>query len=119
MSNTLSGSPPGRIPAWRIAAGAAVLASLLMIGVLLIPVYFRNLELEKFVRERPPASDELLKQSILEKGHSLGLDIVADHLDIRRSPAGGRNEVHYVVRAALPLYTIDLHFSSNISSAAR
>ena len=119
MSDTVDGNPSSRIPSWRIAAGAAVLAALLLIGILLTPVYLRNLELEKFLREHPPASDERLRQLILDKGHSLGLNIMPDHLNIRRSAAGGRNQVHYVVRARLPLYSIDLHFSSNIPAAAQ
>ncbi len=119
MNETVDGKPADRIPAWRIGAGVAVLAALLLVGILLIPVYLRNLELQKFLLERPPASDELLRQSILNRGRSLGLNIVPDHLDIRHSPAGGRNEVRYVVRVGLPLYTVDLHFSSNISSAGQ
>jgi hypothetical protein len=96
-----------------------VLAAVLLLGILLTPVYFRNLELERFLRERPPASDAILKQLILDKGRALGLDIVPDHVDIRRSTAGGPSEARYVVRAALPLYTVDLHFTSKISAAAQ
>jgi hypothetical protein len=94
-----------------------VLAALLLIGILLTPVYFRNLELERFLREHPPASDALLKQFILDKGRSLGLDIAPDHLEVRRSSSGG--EVRYLVRAGLPLYTVDLHFTSKIAAAAQ
>lgn len=109
-----------RIPPWRTAAGVAVLAGIALIGVLLVPVYLHNLALEKFLRETHPATEEILRQELLDKGRSLGLDIVPDHLRIRRSDVrgavnGGINyDVRYVVRVALPLYTVDLHFASNI-----
>jgi hypothetical protein len=110
------GSP--RIPAWRIGAGVAVLAGIALIGALLVPVYLHNLALEKFLRETQPAPEEVLRQEILDKGRSLGLDIVPENLRIRRSPGNGRARVHfdvrYAVRVALPLYTVDLHFASNI-----
>lgn len=114
MSDEEDGSPLHRVSIWRIGAGAAVLAGLLLMGIVLAPAYFRNLELEKFLREVPPASDEMLRQVILDKGHSLGLEIAPDHLEIRRSPSGGPTGVRYVVRVSFPLYTVDLHFSSNI-----
>jgi hypothetical protein len=119
VNETVGGKAPDRIPAWRIGAGVGVLAALLLISIRLAPVYLSNLELEKFLRERPPASDELLRQAIINRGHLLGLDIVPDHLDIRRSSAGGRNQVRYIVRVGLPLYTVDLHFSSNIPAAGQ
>lgn len=108
-----------RIPAWRIAAGVAVLTGIVLVGALLVPVYLHNLALEKFLRETKPAPEEVLRQEILDKGRSLGLDIVPENLRIRRSPMSGRTDVRYdvryAVRVALPLYTVDLHFASNIA----
>jgi hypothetical protein len=107
-----------RIPAWRIAAGAAVLAGFVLVGALLVPVYLHNLALEKFLRETKPAPEQVLRQEILDKGRSLGLDIVPENLRIRRSPMSGaraRFDVRYAVRVTLPLYTVDLHFASNIA----
>lgn len=116
MSDREAPCPSKPVPAWRIGAGLIVLGCLSLIGVLLIPVYLRNLELEKFLRETPPASDEMLRRAILDKSHALGLSIPADHLQIRRSPAGPRVDVRYVVNVSLPLYTVDLHFSSSVSA---
>jgi hypothetical protein len=115
VSGTQEPGDRGRVPAWRVAAGVAVLIGLGSIGVLLVPVYLRNFELERFLRESRPASEEALRQSILEKGQTLGLDIAPDHLQIRRSPGVGPAEVRYVVRVSLPLYTVDLHFTSSTS----
>jgi hypothetical protein len=111
--------PSTRVSTWRIWTGAAVLAGLLLMGILLVPVYVRNLELEEFLREAQPTSDDMLRQMTLDKGRSLGLDIAPDHLEIRRSPTGGSTAVRYVVRVTLPLYTVDLHFSSNTKALSR
>ncbi|HUJ21730.1 MAG TPA: hypothetical protein VLX58_09430 [Bryobacteraceae bacterium] len=111
--------PSGRAAAWRVAAGVAVLAGLSLVGALLAPVYFRNLELERYLQGRPQVSDEVLKRAIIEKGSSLRLNVVPDHVQVRRSPTSGQVSVRYVVRVDLSLYTVDLHFSSNISPAAK
>jgi NAD(P)H-dependent flavin oxidoreductase YrpB (nitropropane dioxygenase family) len=108
------GSGPGRVSAWRVAAAVAVLGGLGWIGALVLPVYLRNFELEKFLHESRPASEEALRQSILAKGHSLGLDIAPDHLQIRHG--AGAADVRYVVRVSLPLYSVDLHFASTLST---
>ena len=96
----------------------AVLGAFSWIAILLIPVYLKNLQLQDFLRATPAASDELLQQAILNKSHSLGLDITPDHLQIRRPP-GGPTGVRYVIRVSMPLYTVDLHFSSNLREAPR
>jgi len=112
-------APSARVPAWRIGVGLAVLAGLSGLAVLLAPVYLRNLQLRNFLRETAPASDEILQQQILDKGRSLGLDIAPDHIQIRHSPADGPTDVRYVIRVNMPLYTVDLHFSSKLKEARR
>jgi hypothetical protein len=107
------------VPAWRIAAGVAVLGAFLCFLVLLVPVYLRNLQFQHFLREMPAASDEMSQQAILNKGHSLGLDITPDHLQIRHPPGGGPTVVRYVIRVTIPLYSVDLHFSSNLGETGR
>jgi len=113
-----AGASP-RIPAWRVTAAAVVLAALALMGVILIPVYLHNFELERFLRQAQPSSEEALRQTIIDKGHTLGLDIVPDHLQVRRPPGANRLDVHYVVRVSLWLYTVDLHFSSNTGNAGK
>jgi hypothetical protein len=112
-------APSPRVPAWRIAAAVVVLASLGLMGTTLVPVYLHNFELERFLRQTQPSSEEALRKTIIDKGRDLGLDIVPDHLQIRPSPGASRTDVHYVVRVSLPLYTVDLHFSSNTGSAVK
>ena len=97
----------------------AVLGAFSWFAFLLVPVYLRNLQLQSFLRETPAASDEALQQAILKKSHSLGLDITPDHLRILRPPGGGPTSVRYVIRVTIPLYSVDLHFSSNVAEARR
>ena len=111
--------PSPRVPVWRIAAAAVVLAALGLMGAILVPVYLHNVELERFLRQTQPSSEEALRQTIIDKGHTLGLEIIPDHLQVRRPPGTSRMDVHYVVRVSLWLYTVDLHFSSNTASASK
>ena len=119
----MSGAPDRSLdkglPAWRIGAGVAVLAAFSWIVILLIPVYLRNLQLQDFLRAAPASSDEVLTQAILNKSRSLGLDITPDRVQIRRPPGGGPASVRYVIRVTMLLYTVDLHFSSNLGEAPR
>ena len=106
-------APSHRVPAWRVAAAVVVLAALGLMGAILVPVYLHNFQLERFLLQTQPSSEEALRKTIIDKGRDLGLDIVPDRLQIRQSPGASRTDVHYVVRVTLPLYTVDLHFSSN------
>ena len=113
MSGSEDGEPSHRVPAWRIAAALLVLAALGLMAAILVPVYLHNFQLERFLRQIPPSSEEALRKTIIDKGRDLGLEIVPDRLQIRTAPGAGRTDVHYVVRVTLLLYTVDLHFSSN------
>lgn len=108
-----------RLPAWRIAAGLAVLAVLAGTAVLLTPVYLRNLQLQNCLRGTAAASDQEIEQTLLNKGRSLNLDIAPDHIQIQRSATGGPTRVRYVIRVTMPLYTVDLHFSSSVGEGRR
>ena len=119
MTDVPDATPSQSLPAWRIGAGAAVLAAFSWFAILLIPVYARNLQLQDFLRNAPAASDDVLERAILSKSHSLGLDITPDRLQIRHPPGGGSTVVRYVIRVTIPLYSVDLHFSSNVGDTRR
>ena len=101
---------------WRRAAGAAVLAILVFLGVSMAPVYFRNLELQRFVEgvthraATATTSDDILRTWVLDKAARLDLPVKADNVQIDRSDGNVRIEVRYAVRVNLPMYTVDLHF---------
>jgi hypothetical protein len=100
----------------RQAAGVAVLAVMVILGVRLIPIYWHNRELQQFVEDvthraaAPTSSDDVLRSWILAKAADLELPVVADNVHIQRPAEGVRIEVRYVVRVNLPLYRVDLHF---------
>lgn len=100
----------------RQAAGVAVLAVLVVLGVRLVPIYIHNQELQQFVEDvtqrgsAPTSSDDVLRSWVLTKAADLELPVVADNVHIQRSPDTVHIEVRYSVRVDLPLYTVDLHF---------
>jgi hypothetical protein len=100
----------------RQAAGVAVLAILVFLGVRLIPIYIHNQQLQQFVEDvthraaAPTSSDDVLRSWVLAKAGDLELPVVADNVHIQRSADRVRIDVRYFVRVNLPLYTVDLHF---------
>ena len=105
-----------RVPRWRIASAAFVLAALLAFAAMFAPIYYRNLELQNFVSgvaqrvENQTNSDDVLRTWVLDKAHQLDLPIKEDNVHVIRSRGGVRIDVRYFVRVTLPGYTVDLHF---------
>ena len=102
------------IPIWRKTAGAAVLAILVWMGIVLAPVYWHNFQLEKMLSEVTLLSEADVRQTVLQRGRALGLDISPNQLQVQRQPGSGRFAVRYAVRVSLVPYTVELHFSSTI-----
>lgn len=103
-------------PFWRVAAGVAVLAVMLAVGVLLIPPYVENWKLQSFINDlaadpdiakKPP---ETIRANIVNKAASLGLPVHTDDVRVTKVGDGFRIEVLYIVHIDLPIYTVDLHF---------
>jgi hypothetical protein len=105
-----------RVPRWRIASAAIVLAVLLAFTAMFAPIYYRNLELQNFVSgvaqrvENQTNSDDVLRTWVLDKAHELDLPVKEDNVHVIRSKEGVRIDVRYFVRVTLPGYTVDLHF---------
>lgn len=102
--------------AWRTAAGVAVLAALAYLGAQLIPLYLRNLELQRFLEETAGQSaslenpDDLLRTRIADRAARLGLPVSAEQVRLLRSDGKLWIAVRYTVPVDLPLYAVDLHF---------
>lgn len=105
-----------QVPRWRIAAAWAVLALLGVFSAAFAPIYFHNLELQRYVLEltqtveSQPKPDDALRSQVLRKAQELDLPVLADNVHILRSPDKLRIDVRYFVRVTLPGYTVDLHF---------
>ena len=105
-----------RVPRWRIAAAAVILAGLVYFLAMFAPIYFRNLRLQSYVSEvtqdvaNAQKGDDLLRTWVLDKAHELNLPVAADNVHILRAADGLHIDVRYFVRVDLPGYTVDLHF---------
>jgi hypothetical protein len=94
----------------------AVLAALAGFGVLFLPIYFHNLELQRYVADLTHAQgstdtpDYTLRDNVLKKAGELNLPVAADNVHIDRVGNDLRIDVRYFVRVSLPFYTVDLHF---------
>ena len=105
-----------RLARWRIAAAVVILGGLVSFLALFAPIYFRNMELQKYVSglthsvENTQKSDDLLRTWVLDKAHQLDLPVAEDNVHILRSADGVHIDVRYFVRVDLPGYTVDLHF---------
>ena len=105
-----------RVPRWRIAAAAVILAGLVYFLALFAPIYYRNQKLQSYVSgvtqnvENSQSSDDLLRTWVLDKAHELNLPVKAGDVHIRRASDGLHIDVRYFVRVDLPGYTVDLHF---------
>ena len=100
----------------RIAAAGVILLGMAFLGVHLIPIYWRNFKLQRFVDEATQSADarthpdDALRSKVLERAAILGLPVVADNVQIERWDRGVRIRVKYIVRVDFPIYTVDLHF---------
>ncbi len=101
---------------WRVAAAAAIVVCLLAFAVLLIPVYYRNLQfarsLESIARESQTLgqSDDALRAAVVDRAARIGLPVQAGQVRLRRSPDRLRIEVRYMVPVELSVYSVRLHF---------
>ena len=109
-------------PKWRIALGILVLAALGLFGVALVPIYYRNFQLQQFVSsatqrvENRTRSDDLLREWVMDRAAALELPVKAGDVHITRPGAGLRIDVRYAVPVNLPGYTVLLHFSPGAGS---
>lgn len=99
-----------------MVAGILVLVALVAFGVLLIPSYYKNWELQG-VLDDVVASDrnlnrpaELLQVDISNQAAQIGLPVRPDQVKVVQAPNRLKVDVAYFVRIDLPLYTVDLHF---------
>ena len=108
---------PGTV---RMAAGATALVLLILVGVRLVPAYWRNLEFQRALEQvasaglASGAQDEAVRVAAVNAAARLGLAVSFEQVTLKR--AEGRLEVQalYVVPVDLPLYTVDLHFRPRV-----
>ena len=97
-----------RLPRWRIAAAVLILAGLIAFLGMFAPIYFRNLELQKYVSgltrtaANAQKSDDLLRTWVLDKAHQLNLPVAEDNVPtiVRRFHGGAELPVAVFDRSA-------------------
>ncbi|MFN0167155.1 MAG: hypothetical protein ACKV22_12060 [Bryobacteraceae bacterium] len=100
----------------RIAAALLIVVVLLILGGSLLPVYIRNVELQRFVAELAQRDDSrtrpdaMLRIQVVQEAQNLGLPVKANHVLIDRAGDQLRIEVRYTVPASVGPYRVDLHF---------
>ena len=101
---------------WRLAGGIAVLAVLAAVAVLLVPPYYENWKLQRYLdglAEDPAMSTtppDAVRDKIVHQAAALGLPVHSDDVRVTRQDGALRVEVLYIVKIDLPVYTVDLHF---------
>jgi hypothetical protein len=104
----------GRVP--RLIAGAAVLLILLTLGVLLIPPYAGNWQLQSYINDLTddPSTaglpTEAVRTRVLNRAAALGLPVHSEDVHVAISPGATRIDVLYIVHVDVAGYTVDLHF---------
>ena len=100
----------------RLVAGVAVLLVLVALGILLIPPYAANWQLQSYVTELAgdPATAKLppdaVRTRVLNQAAALGLPVHREDVRVTADDGAVRIDVLYVVHVDMAGYTVDLHF---------
>ncbi len=100
----------------RLIAGAAVLAILIVLGVVLTPPYAANWELQSYVNDLVEDSSTakrpapIVREQVLNKAASLGLPVSDNDVHVAISDGRVKIDVLYRVEVNVAGYAIDLHF---------
>ena len=111
-----------KLPRWRTIAGFAVFLGLFADLGLLAPVYYRNYELDRYIKGRLHTSgaqavpDDRLRTELAAQAKSLGLPLVPNDIHIQHRNGVTELASFYKIQVDLGLYTVDLHFRPEASS---
>jgi hypothetical protein len=111
-----------KLPRWRTIAGFAVFLGLFADLSLLAPVYYRNYELECYIKGQLHTSgaqalpDDRLRAELVTRAKSLGLPLVPNDVHIEHRNGVTELATFYKIQVDLGLYTVDLHFRPEASS---
>jgi hypothetical protein len=100
----------------RLIAGAAVLLMLIGLGVVLIPPYATNWELQSYVSNLVEDSstskrpEEAVRAQVVNKAAALGLPVRDDDVHVAISQGMVEIDVLYRVEVNVAGYAVDLHF---------
>jgi hypothetical protein len=108
-----------KLPLWRLVLAILVLGAMTAILLSLMPVYFENYQLGRFVEQLaggPNAPDDTLRAAVLNRARQLDLPVDPSDVAINHSDGKSRIETKYKVQMDFLLYQVDLHFHANASA---
>ena len=100
----------------RLIAGAAVLLILIGTGVVLIPPYATNWQLQSYVNDLVEDSatskrpEEAVRAQVVSKAVALGLPVGSDDVHVTVTEGRVKIDVLYILQVNVAGYAIDLHF---------
>ena len=100
----------------RVAAAIVVLGGMAAVGVVLIPPYAANWQLQRYLNDLidDPATarqaPEAVRAKVMSKASSLGLPLSPQEVQVTPSNNALRIDALYVVRVDIGGYSVDLHF---------
>ncbi len=100
----------------RVAAGILVLVGLAGIGLILVPPYAANWQLQRYINgliddpSTATQSPDIVRAKVLSRASSLGLPLTARDVEVTPSGNALRIDALYVVHVDIAGYSVDLHF---------
>jgi hypothetical protein len=100
----------------RLIAGAAVLLILIGVGVVLIPPYATNWQLQSYVNalvedsSTPKRTEDAVRTLVANKAKALGLPVSDGDVHVAISEGSVKIDVLYMVQVNVAGYAVDLHF---------
>lgn len=107
---------PGSTSRWRLAAGALLLAAMIVVFAMMAPPYIDNFRLQRSLEEFVAASasramtEDVIRAKVADRAAQLGLPLPPNQVRVDKDADHLRVEVLYAVRVDLFVYSVDLHF---------
>ena len=103
----------------RLRLGLALVLLAVFVGLsgALLPYFFRNLRLQRFVENLTQSADiitqppDRIRAQVLDRARQLGLPIEASQVQVEPAGPSVRIAVRYVVPVRVLGYTVKLHFA--------
>ena len=100
----------------RISSGSLILLAFGVLASELVPLYFRNLSLQRYLEATVQKSgagqrpEDLMRADIVNKAAQLNLPVRSDQVRLKQAGGRTRVEILYVVPVDFWIYSVDLHF---------
>ena len=99
----------------RSLVGLLLIASVLYLGLQVLPAYVANVRLEEAINDTAYALSRALpeaeaRQRVVAEARALDIDLSPEQVTVQKFNNEGFVRADYTVHVALPVYPLDLHF---------